>query len=319
MGNKIPLYGPKDWFALENLSYLEDFIAPDFTCATDSVQTAIQSCLELLGARAAPIPVILPVTSAPDTLSAVLRSGAHPLLLDIEEETLQMDPEQLKEAIELVSKEEQVPVVLFNRPFGLPIRPELLEQVLDLPSICDSRVVPHKDLGLDDMQCAFNVFDLAPLCGGGAAIIHPFPAQVKHLKAVRSGVMGLSGALSETQAEMASGKLLSYEHDINVYREVVNQLMSYGLETMTPAQWPAPLWVKVSNAKRTVAHLLSYGIQAVVSLCPLHILDEVKRRYVEEPEYPVAAELQNRFICIPTHEGVKGREEEIAKRIKEIL
>ena len=230
-----------------------------------------------------------------------------------------MDPEQLKEAIELVSKEGQVPVVLFNRPFGLPVRPELLEQALDLPSICDSRVVPHKDLGLDDMQCAFNVFDLAPLCGGGAAIIHPFPAQVKHLKAVRSGVMGLSGALSEPQAEMAVGAIENYEDRINVYREVVNQLMSYGLEIMPPAQWPAPLWVKVTNARKTVAHLLSYEIQAVVSLCPLHTLDEVKRRYAETPEYSVVTKLHNRFVCIPSHEGVRGKEEEIAKRIKEVL
>jgi dTDP-4-amino-4,6-dideoxygalactose transaminase len=51
----------------------------------------------------------------------------------------------------------------------------------------------------------------------------------------------------------------------------------------------------------------------------LYNLDEIRRRYAEDPEYPVAEKLENSFVCIPTHQKVQGREEEIVNRIKEVL
>lgn len=318
MGN-IPLYGEEDWFSLKHLSALEMYIAGKHTCATNTVQTAVQACLELLGTRTDVVPVILPVTAPPDTLAAVLRSGAHPLLLDIEEETLQLDPEQLKDAIDMLEEDERVPIVLLNRPFGQPVRPELLEAVADLPSICDSRLLPHPELEEDDLPCSFNIFDLTPICGSGAVIVHPFVTQVQHLKEVRNGSMGLSGALSEQQAKHALAVLKSFPLQVKLYEESLNQLMAYGLEVMGPSKWPAPLWLKVPNARLVVAHLASYGIDSAVGLSPLYNLEEVKRRYKEDPEYPVAEMLENSFVCIPTHQKVQGREEEIVNRIKEVL
>lgn len=272
MGTKTTLY-QEDWHSKEWLTTLEDMIAPKHSCATSSVQIAVQACLELLGTRTDVIPLILPVTAAPDTLSAVLRSGAHPLLLDIEEHTLQMDVGLLKEAIDLLAQEDKVPVVLFNRPFGDPIRPELLELVQDCPSIVDSRLVPHEDLGVDDLCCTFNIFDMTPLCGSGGFIIHKFPPQVRQLKQVVSGFLGLGGLLPELTAEY-----------------VVTEL-KHGI--------PEPLdWVKVPNARRAVATLAAEGIEAVVAVFPLHNLDEVRRRYTEEPEYPVAEKVENTYICV---------------------
>jgi dTDP-4-amino-4,6-dideoxygalactose transaminase len=319
MGNKIPLYGEEDWFSLKHLSALEMYIAGKHTCATNTVQTAVQACLELLGTRTDVVPVIMPVTAPPDTLAAVLRSGAHPLLLDIEEETLQVDPEQLRDAISMLAEEERVPIVLLNRPFGQPVLPELLEAIADLPSVCDSRLIPHSELEEDDLPCSFSIFDLTPICGSGAIIVHPFVTQVKQLKEVRNGPMGLSGALSEQQAKHAVAVLKSFPLQVKLYEESLNQLMSYGLDVMGPSKWPAPLWLKVPNARLIVAHLASYGIASAVGLYPLYGLEEVRRRYTEEPEYPVAEKLENSFVCIPTHQKVQGREEEIVNRIKEVL
>lgn len=319
MGKHLELYGEEDWFSHKHQSALELYIAGKHTCATNTVQTAVQVCLELLGTCVDVVPVIMPVTAPPDTMAAVLRSGAHPLLLDIEEETLQIDPEQLRDAIDMLAEEERVPIVLLNRPFGQPVRPDILEAIADLPSICDSRLVPHPELEEDDLPCSFNIFDLTPICGSGAIIVHPFVTQVGQLKEVRSGSMGLSGALSEQQAKHAHAVLKSFPLQIKLYKETLNQLMAYGLEVMGPSKWPSPMWIKVSNARLVAAHLASYDIISVVGLYPLYDLEEVKRRYVEEPEYPVAEKLENSFVCIPTHQEVQGREEEIVNRIKEVL
>lgn len=320
MGTKVPLYGVEDWFSHEHLTKLESFIAGEHACATNSVQTAVQACLELLGTRTDVIPVIMPVTSPPDTLSGVLRSGAHPLLLDINEWTLQMDTEQLKDALTMLEGEDRVPIVLFNRPFGQPVSPELLDLVQELPTVCDSRVVPHPDLSGEDLPCSFNIFDLTPICGSGSVIVHGFAAQVSQLKEVRSGPMGHSGALSEQQSKHVRAVLQSYTLQTKLYREVCESLISGDkLEFLESSKWPAPLWVNVPNARLVVAHLRSYGIEAVVGLYPLCNLEEVKRRYAEEPEYPVAQKLENSFVCIPTHQDVRGKEQDIIKYIKEVL
>jgi dTDP-4-amino-4,6-dideoxygalactose transaminase len=272
MGTKTTLY-QEDWHSKAWLTALEKLIAPSYSCATSSVQVALQACLELLGTRTEIIPVIMPVTSAPDTLSAVLRSGAHPLLLDVDEETLQMDAEQLNDSLRLVTEQDKVPVVLFNRPFGNPIRPELLEMIQDLPSIVDSRLVPRTDLGEDDLCCTFNIFDLTPLCGAGGFVIHGFSKQVKQIKQVATGVMGLGGALPELLAKKAVTEIK--------------------LDCIEPLEW-----VKVPNARRAVATLAAEGIEAVVAVFPLYKLEEVKRRYSEEPEYPIAEKVENSYICV---------------------
>lgn len=280
-----------------SLEELEQLVAGPYACATASVQIAVQSCLELLGTRVDVIPVIMPVTSAPDTLAAVLRAGGHPLLLDIEEEHLQMDPAQLRDALEMLEEQSRVPVILFNRPFRAPVREELLEMVLDYPSIVDSRVVPHEQLTGLDICCTFNVFDLSTVCGAGALVIHKFPEQVDQLKMVRSGPMGLDGALPELLADKALDVVTNFQEVREHYWEEVEKFIGTDYEVMGPSTEPGVMWVKVDNARRTGATLKSYGIEAAIGLAPLYDIEEVKRRYQEEPEYPVTKALENSFVC----------------------
>lgn len=315
---KLSLHGVEDWGSYRHLTALEAYIAKGHTCVTNGVQTAVQACLELLGTRTSIVPVILPITASPDTLAGVLRAGAHPMLLDIDEKTLQMDPAQLRDALQLMEEQEQVPIVLFNRPFGSPVSSDLMVQVDDLCTICDSRLIPHPDLVEEDLPAVFNIFDLTPICGNGAAIVHVFHAQVKQLKAVRSASMGLDAALSETQAKNALANLKSFPLDVSLYKKVVCSYLEQSPDSLLHSKWPAPLWIRVPNARRVVAHLASYDIEAVVGILPLHHLEEIKGRYQVDPEYPVADKLQNSFVCVPTHQAVQGREAEIIKYIKEV-
>lgn len=280
----------KDWYSYEHLNALEEYTCAEFSCAFNGVQTAVQACLELLGTRTAPVPVLMPVTAPPDTLAGVLRAGAHPLLLDVDEETLQIDETQLKEAIAMLEEENNVPIVLLTRPLGKTVPDSLLELIQDQPSILDARVLPHPGLSPDELTCTFNIFDLTPVCGAGAIVIHRFEKQVEQLKHVRSGPMGLSAHLSELDAEFALKELKALGDKVG----------------------ESPIsWFKVPDADRFVMTLNAIDIESVKSVVPLFLLEEVKSRYQEPPEYPVAEKLFNRYICVSSKEEVVSEVREI--------
>lgn len=320
---QIPLYtlDGRDWLGGEYLNQLESFIGARYTCACSSVQIALQSCLELMGTRTDMIPVVMPVTAAPDALSAVLRAGGRPMLLDIDENTLQMDPEQMKVALE----ELEVAIIFFTRPGGMPVDDRLIELAKDYPSIVDSRLAPHPDMGSDDLPAVFNVFDLTSVCGGGGVIVHKFKEQVAQLKIVRSGVMGHAGALSELQAQHALQELKKMpeyqaQHQ-QTASKIIDSLKAQDLSDILPyaaSKWPSPLYIWVPNAYTVAAHLNSYGFETLMGVYPLCRLAEVRRRYIEEPEYPMAEKLMKEVICVPTHKGVVGYEQKFAEWIGEI-
>lgn len=300
----------------KNLVKLENSLAEGHTCAFNTVQSAVQATLELLGTRVDPIPVVMPVTSAPDTMSAVLRAGAHPILLDINENDFQMDAGQLAEVLEYFQEQDRVPIGLLNRPFGRVVRPDLLELVNDIPSILDARMVPHPDLGEDDVPCAFNIFSLDPICGQGGVVIHGFKHQVVTLKHIRSGSMGLNAHLPEAQAKHALAVLKDFSTELKLYEEVCARY-SEELDVVGTGSWPGPVWVRVKNVKNTQMNLLDVGVRTAVAPYALYELDEIRRRYAETPEYPVAAKVQGSCIALPAHHHVADRVDEIIEIIKE--
>lgn len=314
---RISLYR-EDWHANTVVSELEDLIAKDLCVSFNSVQSSIQACLELMGTRVAEIPVVMPVTAGPDVIAAVLRAGAHPILLDIDEEYLQMNPDDLKEVIDYISENEATPIVLLEKPVGVSLRASLITLIQDVPSISVYRGYPNPNMTEADLQCAFNVFDLTSAVGGGSIVLHAFTEQVKHLKLVRSGVMGLSASLTNFRASKLKELYKDFHEDQKSYNRIKEKYENSGLEVVLPSKWPLPIWVKVENAKKAVAHLKDCGVESVVALFPLSDLDEVKNRFTEEPDYPVAEKLKNRFICVPTHPGVENRVDQIIEAIKEI-
>ena len=77
---------------------LDEALGPDYV-SYNSVHNAVQACMEMLGARSHMIVAILPVTTEPDILSGIMRSGAHPMLLDTDEDGIFFDPEGLQEVV----------------------------------------------------------------------------------------------------------------------------------------------------------------------------------------------------------------------------
>ncbi len=271
----------------------------------NTYQLAIQASLELMGTRTAPIPVILPITASPETIAAVLRSGASPVLLDVDYLTLQMNPTQLQEALE----ELKDAIVLLTVPGGQPIDPGLLKQVQALPTIIDTHLVPdsemHAYLG------SFTVYDLSAMCGSGGVVFHKYLPQLAELTVIRSGMMGHSGKMSWPQVnyinQRASLAHLRREDQASVANLYSAFLQSHNKSGMIvfkdSPNWPYYL-VRVPDARRVVAHLQDQGVQAVLGCYPLHLLDELKDRWQEEPQYPTAVKLMDEIVALPTFPGV---------------
>ena len=289
----------------------------DTAVAVSTVQLAIQMCLEVLGSRTHMIPCILPVNASPDTLSAVMRAGAQPVLLDINGGTLQMCEKRLKEALD----ELESAAVILTRPGGHPVSPALLDLVQDVPTIVDTRLLPHTQLddNPDDLCGTFNVFDLTQVCGAGAVIRHKYKQQLLMLRTMRSGVMGHSGELPGILAALAKIELSDTTRNKN-YLDTVEKLreLLWGQVERGIIPWlaspggPTPLLVFVPNAKRAITQLRSHQIEASQGSYPLHLLDEVRGRFKETPEYPVAEQVSNHVLAVPCD---PRRASEIAKII----
>ncbi len=293
-----------DFQSTKPVEELEALLGGESAISVSSTQLAIQMCLEVLGSRTHMIPCILPVNAPLDTMAAVLRAGAQPILLDINGGTLQMDAEQLQEAL----TEVEASVVLLTRPGGQPVSEELLELVQDQPTIIDTRLPPRPEFDTEiDLCGTFNVFDLTQVCGSGAVIKHKFAKQQKLLRKIRSGVMGHSAQLPALLAVRACKVIRNADKRLAWYRSDVERLRSelnrYADRGIIP--WPAspsgrtPLLVFVPNARRAITQLRSHNIEAALGSYPLHDLTELRQRYKEEPSYPVAEQVMNQVIALP--------------------
>lgn len=285
-------------------SRLESYFGPS-AVVFGTYQAAIASILECLGSRTGLIPVVMAITTPPDTLAGVLRAGGDPILLDICPQTLQVDPEVLAEVL----TELDAAVVVLTRPGGQPVDPRILEVVGENPTILDSRLMPSASLELDCVA-TFNVFDFGGIIGSGALVIHKFSEQVRELKLVRNGLLGLSGNLNEL---LAAGVLKRLKEDPGLSHKFTSQNQAASLylsklnEQLVIPFVESPTWpyfiVRVRNANEVIAQLHN-TVEIVKPVFPLHLLSEVNRRWVEKPSYPVAESLTTQLVALPTHVGM---------------
>lgn len=310
--------GTNDFSRALEQDKLEKHFGPTAT-AFGTYQAAIASCLEVLGSRTHMIPVVMPITASPDTISGALRAGGSPILLDIRPSTLQLDPAILKDVLE----ELKAAVVILTRPAGQAVDPELLEITEGVPTILDSRLPPHENIK-NDCICSFNIFDLSPLVGSGALVIHKFNEQVRELKTVRNGILGLAGSLPDPLS-MHVLKTLKADPTLQERREtqlkVVNKYIDlvkekYAFPFDQSPEWPYFI-LRVENSNKVIAHLYS-EVELVKPIFPLHLLSDINKRWKEKPEYPVAEGLNRCLIALPTHCGILGKEEQIIAKIDEV-
>lgn len=289
---------------------------PGSAITFSTYHAAVSAVLEVLGSRGHMVPVVMSITTAPEVLSGVLRAGGDPILLDIQESTLQMDPGLLQ----MVLKELGAAVVLLSRPGGQPVDPDLLSQVADLPTILDSGLQAKADLNAESI-CTFNLFDLSSYCEVGALLTHKHEVQQKELRSVRNGVLGLSANLPVCLASTARSKIVfsntnrSRSTDLVTASRYIELLGDRAKFTSSP-EWPNFI-VKVDNANKAIVHLADL-VEVKKPVFPLHYMQTIAKRWAEQPSYPVAETLHGQFVALPTHSGILGKESMIVERLLEV-
>jgi|LakMenEpi03Aug12_release.lakeMendotaPanAssembly.Ray.scaffolds.fasta_scaffold03047_32 dTDP-4-amino-4,6-dideoxygalactose transaminase len=298
---------------------LEAFFGPAAS-VFNSCQAGITAILEVLGSRTHDIPVVLPITAPTDTVSAVLRAGGNPILLDINPTTLQLEPSLLKEVIDTL----KAVVVVFDRPCGAPVDQELLSLTQDFPTIIDTRLPPQLN---SEEACVgtFTVFDFGPVVGTGSLVIHKYSDQVHELRLVRSGLLGLSANMNELICSLAHKRLKEHpdlaerkQHQNSIFAKYASLLAGKKEIVLADSKEKPYCAVRVQNANRAIAQLHGCRFTAIKPVFPLHTLPIMQRRWQETPEYPVAEDLANRLVALPTHPGVSGKEEEIVSKLLDV-
>lgn len=313
----IKLYA---WDGIEEIDYvakLEKLIP--HSLVTSSVQAAIQIVLESAGTTVTPLPVLMPVTAPLETFSGVLRAGAQPVLLDIDAESLQMSPERLQEALTELGKGS---LVLVHSPLGTSVTSALRTLIgTENVGIFDaSNMLPNLS---SEVDLTFEIYGFRAIAGG-AVIKHPYDRTV--LKQICNGICGLSARMSNIVALKTwqrLSKLTDYDYKTSEVVQTLSSLLhnsNSGIITYTPGWGMVPIVIKTDKAKQVQVHLQSYNIETEMLITPLYAYDEVARRFTEGvPDYPVTNSLRDKLLAIPTHPGVKGKEEYIVEKILEAV
>ncbi len=264
--------------------------------AFNSSQAAVTACLEILGSRFQPISVIMPVNVPYDTLQGVIRANARPIITDIDEWTFQADAKQVAAAL----RDAPEAVVLLTRPGGMPIAGSLLEAVQDVPTICDSRILPVET----EMVCTFNIYDMSVMVGEGSVVYTKNEDQIKDLKQIRADS---KTELSEVAAALAykrQPQMPTYPNG-SKYSELLDNSSKSGIIGFA-GNTPHPTYlIKVSNAAVVRNHFIKKGVEFSFGSIPVYKYPIARKRWRQEPNYKIAEKVLNQLLLLPNNEGVK--------------
>lgn len=255
-----------------------------------SCQSAIEACMALFGSKYQEVTAILPVNAPYDAVMAFINANARTVLLDIKEEDLQLNTEQLKEALSTFKN----PLVYLTQPGGLNVRRDIWESVLQVPTICDSRMMPVET----QFKFTFNIYDLTALCGEGAVVFHKYEEQLQDLKQARI----LHGS---SLSELACTKVSSRLPEMHKYPNCAGYYTELDGKHIGPFQnpyIPTPTCLLfVRDAKKAINRLTNLGIPATYGSVPVYKYSDVRKRWKSLPDYPVAEKLANKLIMVPNH------------------
>lgn len=269
----------------------------------NSHHAALQAVLESLGTKNALVPVVLSVNASPQSLAAVLHAGGAPVLVDIERETLQMNPAE----VEYVLAEFKEAIVIADRPAGALVNPVLFEITKGkAPVIVDSYHTPSTpDLSNDPGD--FLIYEVdTPVC----LVLHKYAEHRKKIKDLRDGLLGHWSR--PCLPDDHSPTWISTQKVADVY---LNQLKL----ALVPDKNSSYAVAVVADAQRYQTYLKSFNIETQLAVSPLHMIPEVRNRFSksDSPSYPVAEELSKILLSLPM-DITEDQAREVCLRIKEI-
>ena len=276
------------------------------------------------------------------TCEAISYTGAIPKLVDIEQDTFNMDPKKLEKAITPKTKA-IIPVDLYGQPAEIKQIMEIAKKnnIIVIEDACQAhgaehynKMVPFADIGCFSFYPAKNL----GAYGEGGCIVTNDKEADEAARAYRDHgqvkrhvhkYIGYNYRLEEMQAAILRVKLKHLEGWINARRKIAsayNELMK-DCDAAIPAEknYNRHVYhlyvIKVKNRQRLIEHLNSKGIQTAIHYpTPIHLQEAYSFLNYRKGSFPVAEKCVEEILSLPIYPELKEEEISIvAKSIKEFL
>lgn len=299
----------------------------------NSGTSGLQIAMEALGIGPGD-EVIAPAFTFVGTVNAIARSGARPVLVDVDENTLNLDPAAVEAAIG--SKTRALMVVhLFGRPAAMDDLLALARdrELLVIEDACEAIGATCRGQtvgGLGDAG-VFGFYPNKPVAAGeGGMIVGDDPDFLARCRQLRNqgtdtltatrhdSLPGLSARLSELHAALGNVQLRRLDESLarraalaNRYREQLDGHAA--LQVPPPAgrhervawfTFPLRLRGKTrTDRDRLIATLAAEGIDCGIYFQPVHRLPFHDRRHDGRP-LPVSDSAGDRCLALPLYPGL---------------
>lgn len=255
--------------------------------AVPTLHSAVLATLEALGARSLGIPVVMPITTSPEVFSATLRSGAIPLVLDIDSD-LNLD----KYTLALVIEELGNPVVLMDNYCQLYQEDLTVVSIESKNHLADLVASGNISLLEDIVQCRKYI----TICNFTSAsfILSQYPDLNKDIRQVASGALG-QYSLKHT-VDLSTDLYV----DAN-YNAIQSEYLLLAEERNIDFRFHGgKALVHVKNADATIAGMFLDRIEARRGVVPLHNHPGLKDQWADaSATYPIAEEKSKHFVQVP--------------------
>ncbi|MBM7789567.1 DegT/DnrJ/EryC1/StrS family aminotransferase [Tenggerimyces flavus] len=295
---------------------------------SDALEFALRAVGVAVGDR-----VVVPANSFFASASAVVRAGATPVFVDVDEQTALADPKQVASRVEQGARA-ILPVHLYGQTWPLDeLRPYLRERdVLMVEDAAQAQGASRFGMRAGSVgQVAATSFhvskNLGALGDGGAVLTSSaeIASQVRSLRNHGSrekyvhDVIGTNSRLDEIQAVVLRAKLRRLDcwnderRRLAARYDELLEIDGVGRPYVLPGN--VPVWhlyvVRVRHRDDVLARLRNRGVQAGVHYpIPIHLQKPFNESMSRAGQYPVSERLAGEVLSLPLFPGMSAEQQE---------
>jgi dTDP-4-amino-4,6-dideoxygalactose transaminase len=268
--------------------------------------------------------VIVPAITAAYTALAVIAIGATPVIVDVDDETLTMDPAACAAAISKRTRA-LVPVHLYGQAANMPALTAIAarHQLAIVEDCCQAHLatcggVPVGTFGIGGAFSFYPTKNLGALGDGGAAITND-RAVAERVKRLRNGGQtsryvhveaGINSRLDEIQAAVLRARLPLLSEWTRRRRELAGQYRRSLPTGITPVLQRDPghvyhlFPVRASGRQGLQAAMTAAGVETLIHY-PVPLNEQSAFAAYRALECPVAARATRELLSLPLHPGLQ--------------
>lgn len=320
------------WYILgETTKRFEDqfsvFCGAQFAVGVATGTDAITLALVAAGIGGGDEVITTPLTAA-FTHIGIMRAGAKPVCVDIDERTYTLDPALIEAALTPKTKA-VLPVHLYGQPADLDSMRLVLDKagrsdVMIIEDACQAHgaLIDNRQVGSLGRLAAFSFYPTKNLggFGDGGLITTSDEALATQLRTLRDGgqttkyrhdILGFNSRLDELQAGFLTVRLAHLTADnarrsliAARYHQAFGELDWLTLPTVAPGR--TSVWhlyvIRTKQRDALKEHLATCGIGSAIHYpTPVHTQPFITKTYPEQPVLPIVTQVTGEILSLPMY------------------